>query len=363
MMAVKTQRAVPADAQRSVPGAKFNLGVAVLALWMVGGLFVDGWAHVNLDSATESFFTPWHAILYSGFLALVIWMGSRLLRRRDLPLAQRMPDGYALGYLGAVLFGLGGVGDGIWHQLLGIEVGIDALLSPTHLILLTGGLLLLTSPLRGAWRAAGDAPTLSEFLPALASITFTAALLAFFFAYAWGGLDLTPAGALPEAALLHGTPGHLEAETAVAAAIVSRLVTTTLLIGPWLLLLRRWHPPFGTATVLFTVVSALAFALADGASPLLLVGPLLAGLVADVLVRHLALGPTARQWQIHVTAAGVGGLLWAGHFTVMASVHGLGWPPELWGGAIYLSALAALGLAVLAFPPARPVRRSEGSAV
>lgn len=51
------------------------------------------------------------------------------------------------------VFGLGGVLDLLWHTAFGVEQGIDALLSPSHLTLFVGGMLLLTAPVRGAWTA------------------------------------------------------------------------------------------------------------------------------------------------------------------------------------------------------------------
>ena len=39
----------------------------VFATWLIVGIFVDGWAHNN--DKPETFFTPWHALFYSGFLA------------------------------------------------------------------------------------------------------------------------------------------------------------------------------------------------------------------------------------------------------------------------------------------------------
>src|SRR3546814_5696776 len=39
-------------------------------IWMVVGLFLDGWAHDN--NKPESFFTPWHGVLYSGFAAATL---------------------------------------------------------------------------------------------------------------------------------------------------------------------------------------------------------------------------------------------------------------------------------------------------
>src|SRR5262245_28799356 len=35
------------------------------AAWLVAGAYLDAWAHTN-RSNLETFFTPWHAVLYSG---------------------------------------------------------------------------------------------------------------------------------------------------------------------------------------------------------------------------------------------------------------------------------------------------------
>ena len=54
----------------------------VLSLWVLLGVFLDAWAHNNL-AQLETFFTPWHAVLYSGFVALagwscwILWRGVR----------------------------------------------------------------------------------------------------------------------------------------------------------------------------------------------------------------------------------------------------------------------------------------------
>ena len=345
------------DRARPLPAAAtarphYDMVVMVLAIWMVGGVFVDGWAHINLSSTQETFFTPWHGMLYSGFAAVSAWMVLPIIRSATLPLASRIPRGYGLGFVGLVVFGAGGIGDAIWHVLLGIEVGIDALLSPTHLLLLIGGIFVLTSPLRASWARPGESPNMAAFLPALLSVTLTTALLAFFFAYAWGGLDLMPATAVPAAALDEQAPGHAQAESVIAAAILARLLTTALLIGPLLLLIRRWQTPVGTATILFTTVSALLSVLSEEASRALLVAPVLAGVVADLTIARLGRRIATRWWP-YVVAAATALVLWSVHFAAMAATHGLGWSPELWGGAIVLAVLSASGLALLAFPPGR----------
>gem|GEM_PF-3537078 len=54
-----------------------HLITVLLAAWMTAGIFIDGWAHINL-TPLETFFTPWHAVFYSGFLQLRA--GSRMRR-------------------------------------------------------------------------------------------------------------------------------------------------------------------------------------------------------------------------------------------------------------------------------------------
>ena len=52
---------------------------AVLGAWTIGGLYLDGWAHSH-GRADTSFFTPWHAVLYSGMFALFAFLA--VLQRR-----------------------------------------------------------------------------------------------------------------------------------------------------------------------------------------------------------------------------------------------------------------------------------------
>jgi len=50
---------------------------------------------------------------------------------------------FDVGVLGAIIFGVGGASDAVWHTLLGIETGVEPLVSPSHLMLFLGAFLML----------------------------------------------------------------------------------------------------------------------------------------------------------------------------------------------------------------------------
>ena len=64
-----------------------HLITVLLSAWLIVGLFLDAWAHGQ--NLTETFFTPWHAVLYTGFFASVVWTLTLVARhgrgRRPLP--------------------------------------------------------------------------------------------------------------------------------------------------------------------------------------------------------------------------------------------------------------------------------------
>src|ERR1700738_519156 len=57
----------------------FVWGMGGLSIWWLGGLFIDGWAHSNIPQL-ETFFTPWHAVFYSGYLAVTITLMVKILQ-------------------------------------------------------------------------------------------------------------------------------------------------------------------------------------------------------------------------------------------------------------------------------------------
>ena len=88
------------------------------------------------------------------------------------------PAGYRLALAGGVLFLAGVARTLVWHSVFGIEFGIDALLSPSHLWLFVAGALMLSGPVRAALarRATGAPPTGPGLAAAVVAVTSPAAL-------------------------------------------------------------------------------------------------------------------------------------------------------------------------------------------
>lgn len=316
----------------SATDTRADLVLVGLGLWLVSGVFVDGWAHVNKTSL-ETFFTPWHGLLYSGAAAVFGYVA--LVARR----AGGVPPGYGAALVGGPLFLLAGAGDFLWHQVFGIEVGLDALLSPTHLVLLASGLLVLST----AWRAdtaRGPAASVAGVL----SLVLTTTLAAFFLLYT--SAFTTAFAAMALARLPEGAPGHEQAELPAVAGVSAYLVTTLLLLVPLLLMTRRQTVPRGSATALLVLVAGASAAVTQFEQPLLPLAALLAGVVLDTLL--LRTRSASGRTRALVAALALPLALWPLQLIGVAVVDAVRWPVELWSGVVVLSAGVAVAIAHLA---------------
>lgn len=341
---------------------------------MVIGTYLDGWAHDNLVQKEETFFTPWHAVLFSGFYAAIAYNVWEYWRRRKTTLRMPLWYGGKLTLLGAELFAIGIPADFIGHEIWGFEPELAALLSPTHLLMVSGALLMVTAPFRTEWRQI-DArfPTWREFAPILMSITLLAAIVSFYttflspFRVQPRLMERVPMSLLPfrvEPRSIDSLPpnfGQRFAEQPQAWAIASVLASTALLISPLLYLLRESRrPPFGSATFFFSVVAVMSSAFDSFRSLPLVLGPVVGGLVADVLFWIYRPSP-ARPRAIRSIAVATSVSLWLPYFLVLTLLYDLSWEIDLWGGTIYLAALEALAISLLIFPPPSSERRRWAS--
>src|SRR3546814_12736548 len=93
---------------------------------------------------------------YSGFTSktLAAVLVAARSRTSDRPWRETLPAGHGLTLAALAVFAVGAGGDLVWHEAFGVEVGVEALLSPTHPLLLVGGVVELSAPFRAAWDGA-----------------------------------------------------------------------------------------------------------------------------------------------------------------------------------------------------------------
>jgi hypothetical protein len=339
----------PSSAIATRPAASYraDLVTALLGGWFAVGLMLDAWAHNNVPGL-ETFFTPWHAVFYSGFLATagwVLWTCRDTLRSG----LTSVPVGYAATLVAIVAFGLGGVGDLAWHTAFGIEQDIAILFSPTHLVLVGSMFVIVTTPLRSALGnpRIPRCPGLLRLLPAVLSTAFAATLVLLMLQYA-NVLTYSPIG------VTFSLDGGEMDQT---AGFVSSLAMTNLvLMVPLLTVARRWHPPVGTATLLYASVGALSAAV-SGLRHLPLFGALLvAAVVIDLIGRAMQPGPDRPlRWYGYAALAPL--VTWVAYLVVAYAIAGPSRPQsglphperalELITGAPLLQALAGVLLAAV----------------
>ncbi len=308
-------------------GTAYDWAQAGLQTLFLGGLFVDGWAHFH-GKVDDSFFTPWHAVFYGGFVlcAGFLILTMMINRARGHTGRATLPAGYALTLTGTVIFAAGGVADMAWHTAFGIEQATEALLSPSHLLLAAGMFLMMSGPLRAAWRRRETHAPYSAIL----SLALTLTGLTFITSYANPIVDV----------YFNGT----EMVTAI-------MLTTGLTMGFVLFAIRRWTFKPGSFTLIFTFNAALMSVLQDRYE--LIYAWFAAGIIADglyALLRPDVKSPVRLRW----FALWIPVVMFGFYFLTLYVTQDLHWRIHTWGGGIVLAGVVGLFLSFLLVPPNMP---------
>lgn len=325
-----------------------DLITAAFSAWFFGGLLLDVNAHAR--QWVEGFFTWWHLVFYTGFLATAVWIAFLAIRahRADgrTGLAA-VPHGYGPAVIGVPLFIVAGLADMLWHELLGVEETLDVLFSPSHLGLAVGGILMVLAPWLSAWRRSvldvepeRVVPQVRFLAPALSLGYITGALVLFLsYLIAFANTPDEVAGAL------HGPVDF-------APFPVAGIMFTTVLVSAIVLLVTgRFEVPPGFFTIAFVYPAIMAGAnegFANGGYVWLF---LAAGVWTDFL--NWLVRPGLRRRRDLITFACAWSVaVWAAYMIVTGGVTGL-WPvPEIGLGAPVVASLVGTAL-MLAVQPDR----------
>lgn len=320
-----------------------RLDAAVMAFTVVGlyGNLLDIQGHdAGISFEEEGFLTVPHIIFYSAFAAIAITVAVVIVARRHQLGSWRaaVPKGYRLALLGIGLFALGGPSDALWHFTFSAESGVEALTSPTHLMLATGALLFLSAPLRRAWGLSDLRGRLQAPMVLSAAFTLTGATIITLYAHPVYGDQWVTEG------------------TNVSLGVASVMLQAAVLTAVVLLLVRRFDLAPGALTV---VVAVNGFAMTwVGESFYLLPGIVAAGVVADAL--HYGLDPASGGRRFRLFAALVPATYYAAYFASIEATAGIAWVVHISAGSVVLAGYAGL-LVSYVVAPSRAAWGADGA--
>jgi hypothetical protein len=357
---------------------RVTIGLALVTLFAV---FYDGLIHNNTGKL-DTFFQPAHICLYSGLIVLGGWLGVVFLRHQPkgrVELSMKaVPHGYGLALVALPLAALGGPGDFAWHAAYGFENQVDAPFSPTHQMLFLSGALLGAIGLASMWARVGRKPSFGELWPAVLSTTAVVAMVNFTFMnllpYFWGfvpttafqddmlryqdayapGAGIVHSEGLAKAAAHYGDtpwPYYLFANMQIIGGI---MLVTVILVASVLYLRRRWEVPFGTFTLMCTVLSLLFPFFTEFRQLHLIPALIITGLLIDLLVQWLTGNTPATPVRARILGGLIPLAIWIPYELSIAIADGLGWEPTVYLGMLSTTAGVGFGAALLQFPPRVP---------
>ena len=278
---------------------RYDFIVLLLGLWCLGGLLTDAFAHIS-GVVDDTFFTPWHAIWYSGATAYGLYItyailpegGVSELVRHPFRILKDLAPQHKAGVYGIIVFGVSGIGDMIWHETLGVESSTDILLSPTHIGLFVGLMMSVTAPMWSAWPDAksGTSGWSSQLLLVFgAGAAWSVVQLLFRYTNLWFR-------DLPEFCYSGGNSyycNNSRYEGALEFGLQSFWLQALLISGVLILFLRRWKPARGSMLTLFSIQAVSMWVYAEFDQTVLVMSLILA-FIAELSV------PVFYRWGMQV---------------------------------------------------------------
>lgn len=319
---------------------KFDIKFVTLSLWLTIGVFLDGWAHNHLPSTLETFFTPWHAVFYLGFAAISMLLISKVIKNymAGFKWPRLLPREYHLSLIGLVIFFVSGLGDFLWHTIFGIEVDVESLLSPTHLMLALGGSIIMCAPFHSLWHR-----DVTEKPPALAivlSLTFFISLLSFMTQFAhpihhpWMDTNF-----------ITNPP-----DSGQAIGVASIIIQTGIFMSVVLVVLKKWKFPFGSFGLMLGLNAILMSVLQDQYR--FIPGFIIAGLATDTLYKAIKpKNSNPKAVRLFATLTPV--IIYSTYTVTIFLTSGTWWSIHLWTGAIVMSGITGFLLSYLVIEPVR----------
>jgi hypothetical protein len=376
---------------RPLTSRRDDLITMALACWPITAMFFDGRGHNN-ETGQESFFSVAHLFLYAGATVVGLWIAWVVVKhqlaagvdvRRLMIDFAAIPVGYGVALIGLGILTIAGPWDLIWHEAYGFEVGVDAIYSPPHLSLFFGALLVTSTGIRSMWAKADIAPDLRTFAPVVLSTILFIGVSGFITMYLstfmtnvtmttdfvddlgrFNDVRSDQSVSVNDGLAGYGDDAWPYNFYSASHGMASMIITGLILLGPTLLLLRRWRVPFGAFTLIYTGFGLLVNIMTEYRDIVLIIPLVLAGAAVDLLQQRLGMQRSDGRITlggIRVVGTVTAAVLWLSYYAVLALHAGIGWEPTLWVGALFVGVMTGFGVAFLIAPPAYGPRLVEGS--
>lgn len=333
-----------------------------LLLFYALGANIDAREHIHHGFAIESFFSPFHFVMYAGWFSVGVALAAcaALQFRRGKPRSEWLPPGYWASAVGFAIFGSGGGFDIVWHEIFGFEANMEAPLSPAHMVLIAGSVFMYLGVLLHSLHVRGESPhrfiaTVNGYnLPMILSISLilqstlwpTWYYDPFVVDYASGGIV---AGQFDAFSFIEF--GTAAAEVAgVSGILLLSLATTPFLILP----LYLWRLPLGTVAIVFGYFYASR--MFSAGTYIYLPAVIGASVVAELLwfgIRRRGEGGLSNRTGYRLMALLFPLVLYSIYFTIIATrANGIVWSPHIWVGALAYAGIAGIMMSFVALRPA-----------
>jgi hypothetical protein len=202
------------------------------------------------------------------------------------------------------------------------------------------------APARPATAQPATPGTLTWTPAALFAVVLMTGLGAFFLIYVSAFVRPGPTAVFVPAPV--DTPGRIQSELPVIITLASYLLTTALIMAPFLFTLSAARRPVRGIVTLLVAAAAWLPVVMIGLRPVTIAGA--AGTTVAAVVVDLLLTRVPDTWlgrRLPAVTGGIAALLWTGQLVAFAVTDAIRWPVSLWLGAVVLSAAMAAGLALL----------------
>jgi hypothetical protein len=311
--------------------------------WWTAGGFVDGWAHTHLESALETVLTPWHAIFYAGILATTFLLLTQLWKNHAKGFAWKrsLPREYMFALWGIALVFVGGPGDLIWHWLFGIEANIEALLSPTHILLAFAGAIVVSAPVHAIWYRSRLEAKIHK-IPVILSFSYLLMTLSFMLQF------LNPFN-FPWMAQSFVNQNPINVNYGAALGVASAVVFTSIFMGLILASIRHWRFPFGSFTAILTL-NVIAMTLMHGEYYIFILSAFVAGTLIDLLYKKVY-SLSLKEHHIRIFGIFAPVILFTIYNATILATDTTPWSIHMWVGLVVISGITGCLMTYLVVPP------------